>query len=105
MDATRFDAMLRSFAGGRSRRGVLAGLTGGVLVALPGALGRQEATARKKKKKKRTPPTCAESCPASAFSCVYRVANPPFCADGYGNAVFLARRTRTVWGCQGGRIA
>ena len=83
MDATRFEALLRSVVAGRSRRGLLAGLSGGLLVALPGALGRQETAARKKKRKRRggTPSTCAELCPENAPFCVAHVGNPPFCAS------------------------
>ena len=101
MDATRFDAVLRSLVAGRSRRGLLAGLSGGVLVALPGVLGRQETAARKKKKKKRNPPTCAEVCPASATFCVHRAANPPFCADGYGNSCLPCTSDQDCLGVSG----
>ena len=62
MDGVRFDAVLRSLSGGASRRGMLAGLSAGLLVALPGALRIEEAAAKKKKKKRggrRRAPECS----------------------------------------------
>ena len=82
MDGTRFDALLRSVVAGRSRRGLLAGLSGGVLVALPHALGVEQAAAKKKKKKRgNSPPTCAQRCPAALW-CLSRAADSTLCGNG-----------------------
>ncbi|MDQ3225244.1 MAG: hypothetical protein M3Q50_01250 [Chloroflexota bacterium] len=91
MDVERFEAVLRALSPAASRRGVLAGLAGGLLVSLPRALGVDEAAARKKgKKKKKSPPpappplTCAQRCPAFVASCLHRPEGAPLCSSGYG---------------------
>jgi hypothetical protein len=53
MDAHRFDDLIRSLSAGSSRRGVVVGLTRGLLTLLPLALTRGESEAKKKKKRKR----------------------------------------------------
>ena len=76
MDANRFDELFRSLASGsaRSRRGVLAGLTSGLLAALPLALGVEDTEAkkkqRKKKKKKKSQPSPLPPPALNAFGCV-----------------------------------
>ena len=52
MSANRFDAVLRSLSTGASRRGIFAGVTAGVLVALPRALGVEQVAAKGKGKKR-----------------------------------------------------
>jgi hypothetical protein len=42
MDAGQFDSLLRAFTPGSSRRGVLVGLTTGLLAVLPRALGSED---------------------------------------------------------------
>jgi hypothetical protein len=53
MNAARFDALLRSHSARASRRGVLTGLAGGLLAALPLALRGDGAGAKKKHKTKK----------------------------------------------------
>ena len=53
MDASRFDALLRSLAVGASRRGLLAALTSGLIPVFPFALGSEEAAGKNKKRKKK----------------------------------------------------
>ncbi len=96
MDTARFDAVLRSLSPGASRRGLLAALAGGLLVALPRALGVDEAEARKKRKRKKKKPlppatpspppprTCAQLCPMSVTTCLHRVEGAPLCSSDYG---------------------
>lgn len=55
MDALRFDALVRTLSAKSTRRGVFAGLTGGLLVLLP----RGDAADAKRKRKKRKKPTAA----------------------------------------------
>ena len=50
MDHDHFESLLRSIRDGRSRRGVLAGLSGGLLTLLTASLGSQQAAAKKKHK-------------------------------------------------------
>jgi hypothetical protein len=52
MDAVRFDDILRSLSFGASRRGMLAGLAGGLLAALPLTRGGEEAAAKRRRKKR-----------------------------------------------------
>jgi hypothetical protein len=52
MDSQRFDALSRSIAAGASRRSVLLGVTGGLLLGLPATLAVEWAEAKKKKKPK-----------------------------------------------------
>ncbi len=87
MGTDRFDNLLRGLSTGPSRRGVLASLAGGLLVALPRALGVEEATAKKKGKKRRggrpPPPTCAQLCPQPIADCASRPVGAPLCTNGY----------------------
>jgi hypothetical protein len=48
MDADQFDSLLRAFTAGSSRRGVLVGLTSGLLAVLPRALSSEDAAAKHK---------------------------------------------------------
>ena len=77
MDAKRFDELFRSLASGsaRSRRGVLAGLTSGLLAALPLALGEDAGAKKKQGKKKKKKKTTKQPLPPSPSS-------PPFNAFG-----------------------
>ncbi len=57
MDSARFDTAVRALASGMTRRGVLAGVAGGLLATLPLALGDEAQSRRKKKKKKKAQTT------------------------------------------------
>jgi hypothetical protein len=64
VDADRFEDLIRSFPLATSRRGVLAGLTSGLLAVAPFGLGSEDAATKKrkhkkKKKKKRCTPSCS----------------------------------------------
>jgi hypothetical protein len=86
VDAERFDTLIRSLQQRRGRRGMLLGLTSGLLAALPAALGLEETAAKKKgkgkkkkKKKKGDTPQVAAPPPAPP-------AQPgPTCTDGVKN--------------------
>ena len=62
MDAARFDNLLRTAYTHASRRRLLAGLIGELLVVTPGAFGRDDATAKKRKHKKKKHKRCTPSC-------------------------------------------
>ena len=92
MDAARFDVLLRFLAVGASRRGLLAGLTSGVLAVLPLALSAENAEAKKRRKRKGKrkkksclpePPTatCAGRCGTWTNNCGQPVACPS-CTGG-----------------------
>ena len=59
MDSARFDTAVRALASGMTRRGVLAGVAGGLLATLPLALGDEAQSRRRKKKKKKPLPQTA----------------------------------------------
>ena len=83
MDTGRFDNLLRGLGAGMGRRGVLAGVTAALAMAVPRSLGIEETAARKEKKKKggAPPPTCAQLCPADA-ECASRAADSTLCGSG-----------------------
>jgi hypothetical protein len=72
MDGNRFDALTRAISFQRSRRGVLIGLTGGVLALLSPSPGHEADARRKKKKKKKsgaTAPPPPGGCPGGQKPC------------------------------------
>ena len=89
MDPARFDAVLRSLAAGRSRRGLLAALTGGLLAALHSPFASADADARRRRRRKKRnrssspPPPCANRVKDGAetdVDCGGGIC--PRCADG-----------------------
>ncbi len=79
MDDRRFDDLLRSLATGMSRRGVLAGLSGGLLAALPGiaAADRDDRRDRRGKKRRHRKGKGNNGLPPPAPPCVDRKDCPP----------------------------
>jgi hypothetical protein len=71
MGAKRFDALMRRLSARAARRGLLAGLAGGLLAVGPLAFGGHEAGARNKHKKhKKKKPHHSKRPPFNAFGCV-----------------------------------
>ncbi len=75
MDADRFDTLTRTIVTHRPRRRLLQGLAGGLVAALPIAIGGVPAVARKKHKKPRKPkvrqpPPTEPTCQPYLASCI-----------------------------------
>ena len=83
MDATRFDALVRSWQW-RSRRDSLRWLAGTSLAGVLTWLGTEEAGAKNKKRKKKKKKPCGGSCPKGFYCCTGGVFGDRCCPYNLG---------------------